>query len=240
MPRPKRTKVASTVARVAKPLPPAETSDPTPNQPKSRKIAVSKLVQSPSDDSGRLRKSTRTRRQTSQSQSQDDTNFVMTGALPVAREEDTARPSSKNRTPPSQASRRLRTPRGSARQTSAEKSSRLSAKSGSARKEISHLETDLEDSSGFGDHLLSFTSLGSDSPAHGTRPPSAIKVGATPAHERSILALTNFKRRARQPSLLRMVHQTTDLDDNDGADMDLYADDLDDCESSFILTFPRP
>ena len=114
--------------------------------------------------------------------------------------------------------------RGSAEQPSTKKPST------SAHKVTNHLEMEEGDSSGFGDHMLSFTSLDSNSPAHGTRPPSAIKVGATPAHERSILALTNFKRRARQPSLLRMVHQTTDLEDNDGEDMDLYADDLDDCE----------
>lgn len=114
--------------------------------------------------------------------------------------------------------------RGSAEQPSTKKTSTP------AHKVTSYLEMEEGDSSGFGDHMLSFTSLDSNSPAHGTRLPSAIKVGATPAHERSILALTNFKRRARQPSLLRMVHQTTDLEDNDGEDMDLYADDLDDCE----------
>lgn len=47
-----------------------------------------------------------------------------------------------------------------------------------------------------------------------------MKIGATPGHEASILALTNFKRRARQPSLLRMVQQTTDVEDNDDSGLD--------------------
>jgi hypothetical protein len=88
----------------------------------------------------------------------------------------------------------------------------------SLRTDVQEDDHPVDESSGFGD--LTLSSLDSESPAHGTRPPSAIKVGATPAHERSILALTNFKRRARQPSLLRMVHQTTDLEDNDGDDLD--------------------
>jgi hypothetical protein len=73
--------------------------------------------------------------------------------------------------------------------------------------------------------LLTFGSLDSESPAHGTRPPSAMKIGGTPAHETSILALTNFKRRARQPSLLRMVRQTTDVEDNDLDDLDDFHPD---------------
>jgi hypothetical protein len=40
--------------------------------------------------------------------------------------------------------------------------------------------------------------------------------------------LTNFKRRPRQPSLLRMVHQTTDVEDNDLGDDDFDDLDLDD------------
>ncbi|KAF2734596.1 hypothetical protein EJ04DRAFT_512439, partial [Polyplosphaeria fusca] len=77
-----------------------------------------------------------------------------------------------------------------------------------------------EDDSLSMDNLLSFGSLDSDSPTHGTRPPSAVKVGATPAHETSILALKNFKRRQRQPSLLRRIHQTTEVEDNDLDDLD--------------------
>ncbi|KAF2275594.1 uncharacterized protein EI97DRAFT_64954 [Westerdykella ornata] len=61
--------------------------------------------------------------------------------------------------------------------------------------------------------LLSLDSLGSSSPAHGTRPPSAIKIGGTPAHETSFLALKKFKRRAREPSVLdRLEKVTRDLE----------------------------
>lgn len=231
MPRPKRTKVASTAARVAKPSQPAEPSIPTQKQTTSRKTAKSKPVESAGEDANAsVGRSTRTRRRASQSQVRDNLYPVMTGALPAAREMETAVSPTMHRTPPSHASRRTRTSRGSAEQASTKKSPRTVATRGSAHKDTSYLTMEEGDSSGFGDHMLSFTSLDSNSPAHGTRPPSAIKVGATPAHERSILALTNFKRRARQPSLLRMVHQTTDLEDNDGENMDLYADDLDDCE----------
>ncbi|KAF2442942.1 hypothetical protein P171DRAFT_474258 [Karstenula rhodostoma CBS 690.94] len=223
MPRPKRAKVASTAARVAKPtkvahLPAAQ------EQPKSRKPAVPKPVEVASEDSdGLVIRATRARRRAPLVESQEEVELTMTGALPVASE----RASSKNRTPESQA-RRTRKSMGSAQGSTSKRSPRATvlAQSQSARKETSHAASEEGDSSGFGDHLLSFTSLGSDSPAHGTRPPSAIKVGATPAHERSILALTNFKRRARQPSLLRMVHQTTDVEDSDHDNMDLY--DLDD------------
>ncbi|KAF1980196.1 hypothetical protein BU23DRAFT_495539 [Bimuria novae-zelandiae CBS 107.79] len=225
MPRPKRTKVASTAPRVAKPSKPAEPPVTTQKQSKSRKLAVSKPLDSFSEDSDRIVVvSTRARRQAPQSESQDEVEYTMTGALPVASETDA---SSKNRTPP-RPSRRTRMSKSSAPGSSSKKSSMAAAQTDSAQKDTSHVEAEQADSSGFGDHLLSFTSLGSDSPAHGTRPPSAIKVGATPAHEKSILALTNFKRRARQPSLLRMVHQTTELADNDGENMDLYADDMDD------------
>jgi len=41
-------------------------------------------------------------------------------------------------------------------------------------------------------------------------PPSALKVQSTPGVESSVLALTNFRRRPRQPSLLRMVQGDLD------------------------------
>lgn len=232
MPRPKRTKVASTAARVAKPPTAVEPPPSAQKQAKSRTRAVSKTVDIPSEDSDMLVvKSTRSRRRGPLSETRDEADVTMTGALPTASEEETSNLSSKTRTPPS---RRTRTPRGSTQAPSSRKSSRTAAQKGSAQKDMSFVSVEEGESSGLGDHLLSFTSLGSDSPAHGTRPPSAIKVGATPAHERSILALTHFKRRPRQPSLLRMVQTTdledNDLEDNDGEDLDLYADDLEDCE----------
>lgn len=227
MPRPKRTKVASAAARVAKSIEAAQIPT-TLEPPKSRKPPAPKLGEFVSEDSdGLVVKATRARRRAPQAESQEEADFTMTGALPVASDIDDA---SKNHTPVSQA-RRTRKSVASAQGSSTKRSPKETpAQSRSARKDISHVVTEEGDSSGFGDHLLSFTSLGSESPAHGTRPPSAIKVGATPAHERSILALTNFKRRARQPSLLRMVNQTMDLEDNhsDNSNMDLY--ELDDCK----------
>jgi hypothetical protein len=133
----------------------------------------------------------------------------MTGALPAVGE----RPAEaiENQTPSTHASKRTRSTR-----TSAGRASSSAAKPASTRSPLGVAQEG--DTSGFGD--LTLSSFGSDSPAHGTRPPSAIKVGATPAHEASILALTNFKRRPRQPSLLRMVQQTTDVEDNADSGLD--------------------
>ena len=140
---------------------------------------------------------TRSSRRTNANTHAQPDDFTMTGALPAG--ENASPPPARARTPASAASRRAHALPGSAERSPAG-------------------DVSIEDSSGFGD--LTFSSLGSDSPAHGTRPPSAIKVGATPAQERSILALTNFRRRARQPSLLRMVQPTTDVEDNDHSDLD--------------------
>ncbi|KAF9734477.1 hypothetical protein PMIN02_004945 [Paraphaeosphaeria minitans] len=237
MPRPKRTKVASTSARVTKPT---KATQPPVAQEQSalRKLAAPKPVEVASEDSdGLVIKATRARRRAPRVGSQEQAELTMTGALPVASETDN---SSKNHTPISQA-RRTRKSMGSAQGSSNKRSLKetIPAQSRSAQKDLSHVATEEGDSSEFGDHLLSFTSLGSDSPAHGTRPPSAIKVGATPAHERSILALTNFKRRARQPSLLRMVNQTIDVgdDNSDQSNMDLY--ELDDFQPNAEST-PLP
>ena len=231
MPRPKRTKVASTAARVAKPSVLAEPPTSAQKPSKSRTKAVAKPVDSFGDQSDQVAvRSTRTRRQALQAQPQEEANHKAKGA--PSREDQ-------NHTPPSHTVRRTRVSKGGVQASSGRKHSGTETPPKSAQKETSLVELEEGDSSGFGDHWLSFTSLDSNSPAHGTRPPSAIKVGATPAHEQSILALTNFKRRPRQPSLLRMVHQTTDLEDNDGEDMDLYADDLEDCEYYRKLTPAR-
>jgi len=232
MPRPKRTKVASTTARVAntpKPVEPAAS-----HRLKSRKVTASIPKDSFSDDSdGLVVKSTRSRQRMPWQpipEPREDVDFTMTGALPVPSENEDTASASKNNTPLSRAALRKRSKLGV--QSS---SGKTSPKVMSSRKSRSLLEnaidtpTEEEDSTGFGDHLLSFSSVNSESPAHGTRPPSAIKVGATPAHEASILALKHFKRRPRQPSLLRMVHQTTDIEDNDLDDLDDLGD-FDDCE----------
>lgn len=230
MPRPKRTKVASTASRVAKPSKAAQVPA-TQQQSISRKPIAPRAVGATSEDSdGLVFKATRARRKAPPVNPQEDVEHIMTGALPVTSENDMPGDSSKNRTPASHASRRTKQAISGTPESSQRRSTKMgqTSQSRSLRKDSSHMATEEGDSSSFGDHLLSFTSLGSDSPAHGTRPPSAIKIGATPAHERSILALTNFKRRARQPSLLRMVHQTTDVEDNDLDDLQLS--DLEDCE----------
>ncbi|KAH7064155.1 hypothetical protein BKA63DRAFT_427930 [Paraphoma chrysanthemicola] len=216
MPRPKRTKITSTTTRVAKTAPPKETVNPVV----SKKAKASNAADSFSEDSDGLvtkSRATRPRRRMPREKTPepvDEADLIMTGALPAAH--DVPLPSLKNRTPATDASRRSR----------ATKNTRSSARTSSSSVVIPAREEEVAegDSSGFGD--LTFSSLGSESPAHGTRPPSAIKVGATPAHENSILALTNFKRRARQPSLLRMVQQTTDLEDNDQSGLD-DTDDFD-------------
>ncbi|KIW06076.1 uncharacterized protein PV09_03247 [Verruconis gallopava] len=59
------------------------------------------------------------------------------------------------------------------------------------------------------------------------RPPvSALRVQGTPGIETSMLMLQNFKRRARQPSLIRMVQQSSELGQEDeeaylGAELDM-------------------
>ncbi|CAN9180107.1 unnamed protein product [Alternaria alternata] len=213
MPRPPRSKVASRVAKPTKPKDapaPKQPAKPTPAQTK-----VSKAANSFSEDSDGLvtrTRSTRSHRKMPREKTpevHDEPELTMTGALPA--EENTSLSATKTRTPASNASKQMRATRSSARKSTAH-SSPLAAVA------QAHEESQIEEDSGYGD--LTFSSLGSDSPAHGTRPPSAIKVGATPAHERSILALSNFRRRPRQPSLLRQVQQTTDVEDNDQDDLD--------------------
>lgn len=133
----------------------------------------------------------------------------MTGGLPAVGEGPAE--AIGNQTPSTHASKRTRSTR-----ISTGRASSSAAKPAPTRSSLGVAQEG--DTSGYGD--LTLSSFGSDSPAHGTRPPSAIKVGATPAHEASILALTNFKRRPRQPSLLRMVQQTTDVEDNADSGLD--------------------
>jgi hypothetical protein len=236
MPRPKRTKITSATTRVAKAAPPKEVAKPA-----TKPAKVTETVNSFSDDSDGLvtqAKSTRGRRRKPLEKTPepvDEADLIMTGALPNA--EDVPIKTTKNRTPASKATKATRSTRTSARQASSSIPRPAPAR---APVEVVQDEIVLEgESSGFGD--LTLSSFGSESPAHGTRPPSAMKVGATPAHEASILALTNFKRRARQPSLLRMVQQTTDVEDNDQSGLDDtdnfdFDDFLPDAESTPLNT----
>lgn len=223
MPRPKRAKVAST-ARVAKQSKPTQ---PAPHQQAAKartKKSLSPLNSFSSDSDGLVVRSTRPQiRMPWQPEREEDVDLTMAGGLPIESGEEVVVPIIKDRTPLSK--RKTRASKASTNQSSTRKSPSvvIPARSRSERGGAGDTPAPAEGSSGFGDHLLSFTSLDSESPAHGTRPPSAIKVGATPAHESSLLALKNFKRRPRQPSLLRMVNQTTDVEDND-----LDFSDLDD------------
>ncbi|KAF1843555.1 uncharacterized protein K460DRAFT_368441 [Cucurbitaria berberidis CBS 394.84] len=228
MPRPPRTKVALSNARVAKPK-------PVPRKQPAKAAATqttkaSEAVNSFSEDSDGLvtkSRSTRPRRRMPWEKTPEfinEADLTMTGALPAR--EEVPEPSIQNRTPAVKSPKRARTTRSSAGSSARRTTPSvvIPAQICSPTADAPEQASQLEEDSGFGD--LTFSSLGSESPAHGTRPPSAIKVGATPAHEKSILALTNFKRRARQPSLLRMVQQTTDLEDNDADSLD-NTDDFD-------------
>ncbi|CAG5149363.1 uncharacterized protein ALTATR162_LOCUS2352 [Alternaria atra] len=214
MPRPPRSKVASRVAKPTNPKAAPAAKQPAKPIPAQTK-KLSKATNSFSEDSEGLVTKSRTTRSSRKMpwektpEVHDEAELTMTGALPA--EEDIPASAVKARTPASNASKRTRATRSSARKSAAHSSPLAAAAQANE-------ESQMEEDSGYGD--LTFSSLGSDSPAHGTRPPSAIKVGATPAHERSILALSNFRRRPRQPSLLRQVQQTTDVEDNDQDDLD--------------------
>ncbi|USP77406.1 hypothetical protein yc1106_04680 [Curvularia clavata] len=221
MPRPPRAKVASRVAKPTKP----RAAPAAKQQPESIPAPTKKAkdpVNSFSEDSDGLvtrTRSMRSRRGMPGEQTpevHEEAELTMTGALPTEEEQQQHSVSlSSHRTPESSASKRARTTRSSGRKSTGKTSPAVTA---AAQQDVQAESPHVEEDSGFGD--LTFSSLGSNSPAHGTRPPSAVKVGATPAHERSLLALTNFKRRARQPSLLRMVQQTTDVEDNDEDTLD--------------------
>lgn len=220
MPRPARAKIQSkaTATRVAKPIARKQAAPATakPTAKQTRKATAA--IESFSDDSDGLVTNTRSTRGKRGAPARGisavvkEADLEMTGVLPA--EQTTLAAASKPRTPASKSSTETRATRGSARLSATKSSPAVAQKQTGTPIQTGNLDLYEEgDTSGYGD--LTFSSLNSESPAHGTRPPSAVKVGATPAHETSILALANFKRRPRQPSLLRMVQQTTDVEDND-------------------------
>ncbi|KAJ4987892.1 ATP-dependent RNA helicase [Stagonosporopsis vannaccii] len=220
MPRPARAKIqskTSTTTRVTKPNARKVAAPATTKSSTKQTRKATAALQSFSDDSDGLVTNTRSTRAKRDAPPQtspdvvDEADLEMSGALPA--ENNPPATVSKPRTPAAKAATSTRATRGSARLSARGTSPAVAQGQGSPNGTASHAPLEEGDTSGFGD--LTFSSLNSESPAHGTRPPSAVKVGATPAHETSILALTNFKRRARQPSLLRMVQQTTDVEDND-------------------------
>ncbi|KAG9201993.1 hypothetical protein G6514_005188 [Epicoccum nigrum] len=220
MPRPARAKIQSkaTTTRVAKPIARKQAAPATvkPTVKQTRKAAAA--IESFSDDSDGLVTNTRSTRANRAAPARrtsaavKEAELEMTGALPT--EQTSPATASKPRTPASKVMTGTRTTRGSTRLSATKSSPAVAQKQTGTSVQTDNLDLYEEgDTSGYGD--LTFSSLNSESPAHGTRPPSAVKVGATPSHETSILALANFKRRPRQPSLLRMVQQTTDVEDND-------------------------
>lgn len=60
-------------------------------------------------------------------------------------------------------------------------------------------------------------------PGSAIRPASAVKMQSTPGGEHSVLALANFQRRKRQPSILQMVQQQESFDDT--TDLTLQTED---------------
>jgi hypothetical protein len=239
MPRPKRTKITSTTTTTTRVVRTTKAATPAPRQQQNVTKIPERVESTLSDDSdGLVVKETRARRRMPwQPEPQKDVDLTMTGALPAKVGNRIGRTPGRRESPrvvissgtrrvsSSDASRETRTSNGSSN-TEAQELSPTEARPVVALNTHDGLLED-DDSTGFGDNLLTFSSLDSDSPAHGTRPPSAMKVGATPSHEISTLALTNFKRRVRQPSLIRMVHQTTDVEDNDLSELGTF-DDLDD------------
>ncbi|KAF2019361.1 hypothetical protein BU24DRAFT_118335 [Aaosphaeria arxii CBS 175.79] len=259
MPRPKRTKVASTAAasRVA-PLSSTTTSTES-IQPRRKSKTARHQTENISDDSdGLVVRATRAR-SSRQNESDQSLQFTMTGALPAATETrtETRKRSSRGkeltpravstsearRTPGSKSSSR-RISSGRRTRTSTQDVSQDSPRQGGLDS-LGGIGQD-EESSMLDPSLLTFGSLGSDSPdAAGTRPPSAMKIGTTPAHETSILAIKNFKRRPRQLSLLRQAQQATDVEDNgedslDEADLDDLDDFLPEAESTPIHLRQNP
>ncbi|KAF2662666.1 hypothetical protein K491DRAFT_686543 [Lophiostoma macrostomum CBS 122681] len=230
MPRPKRTKVASRIAptRVAEPAKPAA---PEPRSQETVKPSQEQHDSFSDDSDGLVVKRTEPRvRRPWQPEPQQDVDLTMTGALPVGSDTyDTTRKTpgryrlSHIAIPAGARSKPISNQSNSARSVDIINNAGVVPKSPNAAQlaatETEDAAADAE-SSLLDPSLLTFGSLDSDSPAHGTRPPSAMKVGGTPAHETSILALTNFRRRPRQPSLLRMVHPTTDVEDEDVDELD--------------------
>ena len=70
-------------------------------------------------------------------------------------------------------------------------------------------------------------------------PLSALKVHGTPGMETSVLALQNFKRRARQPSLIRMVQQSSELGREDEEALLGVESEFDDTLGDFDNLIPQ-
>ncbi|OCL13557.1 hypothetical protein AOQ84DRAFT_351952 [Glonium stellatum] len=219
MPRPKRAKVAST--RVAQPLQPSTVASHRHNPARQ----ASERLEVLSDDSEGLITTTRTRRRPSLA-SQQDTGYTMTGGLgegDVKGAHKTlpkTRPTAKKVKPSerqTEALDALKRRRDATLKTKASRVRELSPEPTipSSQLKGSQLETTTKDAREPSPVPSEVDSLyASPSPPRTTNRQSTLKAQGTPAMDISILALTNFKRRPRQPSILRMVRQTSDNEDD--------------------------
>lgn len=227
MPRPKRTKVAST--RVAQPSQP---SSAAPHRRNPARQAVERIEDYSDDSEGLVTTTTRFRGRLSLVL-QQNVDYTMTGGLgegDVKGAHKTipkTRPTAKKVKLDKQQAEALdalkkrrdailKTKPSRARQTSPEAAIPYPELKDSRPETITKAAKEPSPAPSEIDSLYA-----SPSPARTTNPQSTLKAQGTPAIDTSILALANFKRRPRQPSILRMVQHTSD----NGEDFDDFNPD---------------
>lgn len=220
MPSPKRTKVAST--RVAQPSQP---SSATPHRRNLARQAVEYIEDHSDDSEGLVTTTTRIRGRLSLV-SQRNADYTMTGGLgegDVKGAHKTipkTRPTVKKVKPDKQQAEALdalkrrrdatlKTKASRARKTSPEATIPSPELKDSRPGTITKAPKEPSPALSEVDSLYA-----SPSPVRTTNPQSTLKAQGTPAIDTSILALANFKRRPRQPSILRMVQQTSDNEED--------------------------
>lgn len=220
MPRPKRTKIAST--RVAQPLQPSSAAPHRRNPARQ----VAERIEDHSDDSEGLVTTTTRIRGRLTLVSQQNVDYTMTGGLgegdvkgahkPIPK----ARPTAMKVKPDKQQAEALdalKKRRDATLKTKASQARKISPEAAIPSIELkdSRSETIIKAAKEPSPAPSEIDSLyASPSPARTTNPQSALKTQGTPAIDTSILALANFKRRPRQPSILRMVQQTSDNEED--------------------------
>ena len=231
MPRPKRTKISTRAAQLKEPA-------PNVRQSSSSKKPVVDLGPVTDDSDGLVIKSTAPRHRLPwQPRPQRGIDMTMSGALPAesSTESEQSNPQSSLRSA-SIALNNDKPVTGGARSSAKEqvqatpRSHPTATSSSKLQDTTSHSPSGGFDNDSLNDSFSLTSVLSASPPGSQIRPSSALKVHGTPGMENSILALTKFKRRPRQPSILRMVHQTTDVEDNDQDDADSFSD-LDDLDN---------
>ena len=220
MPRPKRTKIAST--RVAQPLQPSSAA------PHRRNLAgqVADRIEDHSDDSEGLVTTTTRLRGRWTLVSQQNVDYTMTGGLGEGDVKGAHKPIPKTRPTAmkvkpdkqqAEALDALKKRRDATLKTKASQARKISPEAAIPSIELkdSRSETIIKAAKEPSPASSEIDSLyASPSPARTTNPQSTLKTQGTPAMDTSILALANFKRRPRQPSILRMVQQTSDNEED--------------------------